>query len=543
MVWKLVDHLKRLFYCDGGKHLPMSVVIIIFINIVFYSMATNVVFVFLPQMVKYLGATEINAGYYAGVIASSVYVGRFFFSIFWGYLADIKSKRFSVVCTGSCLLATTLAFGLSTNFYWATLTRFLQGCSMGHIIISKAILADVCDDTTMALGLSVLLTASSVGGILGPIVGGFLVFPGQQYPHAISKENIFGKFGVLLPNFIIAIGLGIGIVLSVIILPKDKKQIGDRTILINAKNNVSYGAVDGINGIPKSRFSNFLHFKLGSRNRSTKNHGNKHTELYKTAICQNTGLTLFQKFKRSKFVKVLKIKECLYSSLLYGLFSVADVGFCEVFLILAATDPTYKGMGYSTSQLGAVLMVVSLLIVILQITLIPKLNKHFGSKNLLISSCLTLTFLYPMLPVVAAIHNRTALWICLILLIFVVLNCSFTGYLSINILVNNSVGPDLLGSANGIAMTIASVGRLIAPLLSGSLYSWSLRNIKGIDGNQNALGFPFNQFFTFYVFSIWSIFVAVCTSTLPERMNTKKIKTECAEPCTSREQHRDVMKT
>ena len=44
------------------------------------------------------------------------------------------------------------------------------------------------------------MTASSVGYIEGPALGGFLVFPGDQYPKTFSMESIFGKFPVLLPT-------------------------------------------------------------------------------------------------------------------------------------------------------------------------------------------------------------------------------------------------------------------------------------------------------------------------------------------------------
>merc|ERR1712080_51978 len=121
--------------------------------------------------------------------------------------------------------------------------------------------------------------------------------------------------------------------------------------------------------------------------------------------------------------------------------------------------------------------------------------------------------------------SSAALWGCLIPL-YSVISCSvFIGYLSINVFVNNSVGPELLGSANGVAMTFSTVGRTIAPTLCGSIYAWSLKEIKHVRGNVNPIGFPFNQFFVFFVLSLFCISIAIAAAFVPEKMNKKKVGT------------------
>lgn len=53
----------------------------------------------------------------------------------------------------------------------------------------------------------------------------------------------------------------------------------------------------------------------------------------------------------------------------------------------------------------------------------------------------------------------------------------------------------------------------------GSIYSWSLTNVKGIEGNEKALGFPMNQYLTFFVLTLIAIGNAVCASFLPDNLN------------------------
>ena len=71
-------------------------------------------------------------------------------------------------------------------------------------------------------------------------------------------------------------------------------------------------------------------------------------------------------------------------------------------------------------------------------------------------------------------------------------------------------------------MLINTLFRALAPVVFGSIFSWSLRNIKDVEGNKNALGFPFNQYFAFFVMSILSFINMIYVSQFPERLNRKR---------------------
>ena len=53
----------------------------------------------------------------------------------WGYISDKKGKKTAALASASGLTLATLAFGFSYNFYWALITRFIQGSFMGKLII------------------------------------------------------------------------------------------------------------------------------------------------------------------------------------------------------------------------------------------------------------------------------------------------------------------------------------------------------------------------------------------------------------------------
>ena len=108
------------------------------------------------------------------------------------------------------------------------------------------------------------------------------------------------------------------------------------------------------------------------------------------------------------------------------------------------------------------------------------------------------------------------------MLLFINRCCAFAECLAINVLINNSVESHLLGSANGVTYMAANFGRLIGPLLCGAVYSWSLRNIKGVEGNMQPLGFPLNQFLTFFVLSVISLIVCMIAATLGDKMDHRR---------------------
>ena len=63
----------------------------------------------------------------------------------------------------------------------------------------------------------------------------------------------------------------------------------------------------------------------------------------------------------------------------------------------------------------------------------------------------------------------------------------------------------------------------IAPSLFGNVYSWSLTNVKKNPSNQNPTGFPFNQYFAFFLMSLLMLANVIVISRLPKSLNSRKI--------------------
>jgi len=85
---------------------------------------------------------------------------------------------------------------------------------------------------------------------------------------------------------------------------------------------------------------------------------------------------------------------------------------------------------------------------------------------------------------------------------------------------------NFLGFANGFGMTLSTGGRALTVPMTGSIFAWSLTNVKSATENTDPLGFPFNQYFTFFVLGCFAILNTLFIYLLPESLDRKKIVTK-----------------
>lgn len=511
--------LMKLMKSEGATPLPGGVLTALFFVFLLDVISAAMVFSFLPKLVKSFGTSEVDTGYQVGLIAASVYIGRAFFSLPWGYVADVKGKKTVLIVSTTLLMFSTLAFGFTNNFYWAVTTRFIQGGSSAIIITTKSILADVCDNTNIALGMSILFSGGSFGIIIGPSMAGFLVFPCERFPNTFKKGSIFGRFGILLPNLIATVCLAISIVLVAVLIPERARPDCEKTSLLKSTT-------------PTQRYVHDKHSTVDDVVTKRKPHYTKFSVIDKDSVKEKdrTSWLSVNRLKSVKLFKLFQIKECIHVSLLYGTYCIAAIGVEELFPLFAATSIEYNGMNFSTSQIGLTLLMVSAFFLPAQVLVIPRITQRLGSKKTFILTNFLAAFSLPWIPIfVAFVSNSGVLWAAVVFILFLQRFCYGAGSVTVNILLNNSVTPDLLGSANGFGMAVSSIGRSIGPAALGGIYAWSLSNIKYVSTNTDPIGFPFNQHFAFYIVSLVFILSSIMASTISPTLDKSKIITASAE--------------
>ncbi|XP_047146406.1 uncharacterized protein LOC105844592 [Hydra vulgaris] len=500
---KITHIIKKVFYSDGSTPLPIKICFVLFIICLFNAISVTSVFSYLPHLVKDFGSTEVDAGRKSGIVASALFISRIFSSLLWGYACDKFGRKISLLLSGGCITISTLMFGFSFNYPWAVVTRFLLGLSMGIDIIAKAFMSDICDDSNLATGLSVAFLGYNVGLVIGPSMAGFLVFPVETYPKIFKKGSFFDTFKIFIPNFIIVLGMTLALLASVFILPKETYNDRD-LVLIEDKKDTSMFNIDA-----------YLNCSVDLEMLEK----SKHLESESTRLIDSEPSKikkLWISLKMSSFAKLLRNKDFLLSSTLYGFLTLFTIGYEDLFPVFASTSIDYGGLGMSTSEIGLLYLYVSITMFILQLVLVNKMIDRFGSKKIFISSSLIFGSLMPFIPLISVIKNKTLLRVILWINQVFVRVAMTSGFTAVNIFINNSVESDLVGLANGIGMCTSCIGRAIGPASFGSLFTWSLAN-KG-------LSFPFNQYFCFLLILVITIAVSLITLCVPESLNKKKVK-------------------
>ncbi|XP_018605475.1 major facilitator superfamily domain-containing protein 9 isoform X2 [Scleropages formosus] len=142
----------------------------------------------LSHHVKSLGASPTMAG----IVGSTYGVLQLFSSTIVGSWSDGVGRRYSLL---TCLLLSAFGYallGLSTSITLFVLARIPVGLFKHSLSICRALLSDLVSETERPVAMGHFNAASSVGFILGPVVGGYLAeHEGGFYTSSFACAAIF----------------------------------------------------------------------------------------------------------------------------------------------------------------------------------------------------------------------------------------------------------------------------------------------------------------------------------------------------------------
>ncbi|XP_070694337.1 major facilitator superfamily domain-containing protein 9 [Pempheris klunzingeri] len=142
----------------------------------------------LSHHVKALGASPTVAG----IVGSTYGILQLFSSTIVGSWSDVVGRRYSLL---TCLLLSALGYGLlgmSTSITLFVVARIPVGLFKHSLSICRALLSDLVSESERPLVMGHFNAASSVGFILGPVVGGYLTeHEGGFYTSSFTCAAIF----------------------------------------------------------------------------------------------------------------------------------------------------------------------------------------------------------------------------------------------------------------------------------------------------------------------------------------------------------------
>ncbi|OMJ87005.1 hypothetical protein SteCoe_11331 [Stentor coeruleus] len=173
----------------------------------------TVVFPFANDMVMTFGVVQDRneTGYWVGLIATSLMIGRVISSPIWGCIMDSWGRRpvtlFALISMS--ILSTT--FGLSTNLVFSLIIRLILGLLSPLLVSSKTIIAELCKGEQVSSSMAWIVIAWNVGSISGSFFGGILANPVKK---GWIDMEFFRVFPFFLSNFMPAVLCVFALVLS-----------------------------------------------------------------------------------------------------------------------------------------------------------------------------------------------------------------------------------------------------------------------------------------------------------------------------------------
>ncbi|KAL1660901.1 major facilitator superfamily domain-containing protein [Schizophyllum commune] len=473
-----VDEETPLLQVGAPKRTPLDfgqLSIVLFLQLA-EPLTSQVIYPFTPQLIRDIGITngdETKVGHYVGLLQSLFFLTQAMTVLHWSRTSDRVGRK-PVILIGLLGLSLSMyCFGLSKTFLGLVLSRGLNGALNGNIGVIKSMMAEMTDETNIAVAYAYMPIAWSTGGTLGPIIGGALSHPAEQFPSIFGRFQLLKEYPYFLPCAVPATFSAIAWFVVYFHLKETSKATqtwGEYLGLTRKSKGTLIDAPKPIDDIPES--------------------------------------------ERPVPLNKLIIPRVIIAGMNYAFLSLVDIAYRAIQPLFFSTPIELGGLGLPPAHIGSILSVFGILNGIFQIFFFARIHDHFGSKKTFIAgiaASIPIIMLFPLMSLYAKAEGYSAMvWVFVGLQIVLSLLISLS-YGAVFIFIS-AASPNRasLGATNGLCQMSVSIMRAIGPAAANSLFSLSIKH--------NYLG----GWMVYYVLlgtSLVSLYVA---SLLPARAWTSK---------------------
>ncbi|KAM3562572.1 hypothetical protein ARSEF4850_002708 [Beauveria asiatica] len=425
---------------DDDKPLPKRQIFLLCYARTMEPIAFFSIFPYIAAMVQRNGRLPpSDVGFYSGLIESLFSLAQMAVLIVWGRLADRLGRKRVLVWSLAGMAAGPLLFGLATTLPRMMAARCLAGVFSGSALIIRTMLSDHCAaPRAQARAFSWFAFAGNVGIFLGPAIGGALADPAAQYPALFGRGWPFlERYPYAAPGFAVSALAATGVVTSVLFL--------DETLQYNDahnSNNKTRGQADGGGG-------------------GGGGGGDKAERL-----------TIWQLLRTRGIPTVLLVN---------GSVMVMAFAFTALLPVVLFTPVALGGLGLSPFQISAYMAVQGLSQAVWLVGVFPRLHRRLGNKRLLTACAAAYPFFFLTYVALCELLRvgtpaaRAWAWVVgpLAAVVGPGVSMAFTG---VQLALNDAApDPHVMGTLNGIALTLASALRSFVPGLTTALYAVGVR--------------------------------------------------------------------
>ncbi|KAJ7599424.1 member of major facilitator superfamily multidrug-resistance, DHA1 sub-family [Mycena floridula] len=383
---------------------------------------------FAPQLIRDIGITqgdESKVGYYVGLMQSMFFLTQACTVLHWSRLSDIIGRR-PVILTGLFGLSLSMyCFGLSTTFWGVS--RCLNGALNGNIGVMKSVLADITDASNISRAYAYQPIAWSTGGVLGPMIGGALARPAEQFPDIFGGSAFLKKYPYFLPCTVPATFSAVAWIVTFLFLKETVKN-------------------------PKP-----LAQHLGLRSKAPEN------------------VTAEGAEGKPVSPRSLLIRPVIIAGGNYACLSLIDIAYRAIQPLFFATPIALGGLGMAPVDIGKILSFYGLLNGITLFFFFARIHEYLGPKTTFILGIGSTGPIFAFFPVMSYLAKTQGVgfWVGAVIVLQTLFSlCLSFSYGSIFIYISRAS----LGATNGLCQMTVSVFRTIGPALTNSLFSLSIQH-------------------------------------------------------------------
>ncbi|KAI9647961.1 hypothetical protein NHQ30_002583 [Ciborinia camelliae] len=473
----------------GPAKLPVAQLTILAICRFAEPVALTSVFPYLPEMIESFGVEKKDVAQWAGITSAVFSLSQCLTAILWGRASDTFGRKPAILMGLTCTMICSMIWGMSVSLPMAIIARALQGACNGNVGIIRTMVAEMVPQKELQpRAFSIMPLVWSLGSIFGPSFGGFFAQPAQNFPNIFGHNRFFLNFPFALPNIIACFLFMIGITTGFLFLRETLESKRDKTDwgLEVGKKVVNSSKVLCCQSRPKhhspghpayDESSPLLRPSSASESDSTQVlDDNFESTKPKTPV---TRPTLQEVFTRQSIINLVAYTFLALHSVSYD--QILPVFMHHPRQVHDSTNTQFPfkfsgGFGLQSGRIGTIFTLYGVVGCFIQFLIFPPAARKFGVLNCF--KCCAITF-----PIVCFITPFTALiessaWQQIIMFAILVVKSFaviFAFPCCIILLTNSASSLRILGTLNGIAVSISAIGRAIGPAISGIAFTWGLK--------------------------------------------------------------------
>lgn len=161
------------------------------------------IFPFINAMIESTGGIpESSVGFYSGLIESLFSLVQMVLMIFYGRMSDRLGRKPILVFSLCGVSIATALFGMSKTLWQMIMFRCLAGVFAGSVVTIRTMLSENTGKKTQGRAFAWYMFTRNLGIFLGPLVGGGLANPADQFPGTFGDVQFFVDYPYALPTFV-----------------------------------------------------------------------------------------------------------------------------------------------------------------------------------------------------------------------------------------------------------------------------------------------------------------------------------------------------